>query len=535
MMLRSMMPAECRDIASVLPCPQTSTGPWGVGHRDMDLYQPPSAAPADPAATGASTGQRIAGVLLIVHGILVLVESMYVPELPGLPGGEILCIPDFVLGLALVVNLRRASWGALGWVVLGVVLQFAVYVDSVPRAILGTLDDSAFLLLLIGRAGALRIAAGCVTFGLHAAMMVLGLIGIATGQSALARPTVPVNSDLEEISGGELAGVASDYRIRVASDRWRLRSAAATRRELAEADRWIVRPDLDAHLIVIDERAPGVALHPVEIADDLIAELQTSELALRVENLDELIHYADDGLLIAGQGRSQGHVVSVWIGVVAVYGRAYQIFGLAPPGRIEAADEIVAMIGSFRLPADEPPLPNDVEPAPAGRVLGVASPYAITAPSDRWHLRKPGPAQADNPDVDRWLARPDTNAHIAVIVEDEDEDGLPVDLAEYAEVIRESLQEDMPGAVIGPPRPLAGHARDGRTIHVEGLEDGHPIVLDIGLFVAGRRAFQVVGTAFKPFYPKVEADLRRAIESFEPPPVPARRGKRRGAARSAER
>ena len=109
----------------------------------------------------------------------------------------------------------------------------------------------------------------------------------------------------------------------------------------------------------------------------------------------------------------------------------------------------MAAIDSFTLPAG-----SDLPPG-AGRLVGNAAPYAITAPSPRWIAATPAQMAQQNPDSDRWIARPDVDAHVTVLLE-------PLDAETTAEAlsrqIPERLRTQWPTATFGPDEPLVGSA-----------------------------------------------------------------------------
>jgi hypothetical protein len=177
--------------------------------------------------------------------------------------------------------------------------------------------------------------------------------------------------------------------------------------------------------------------------------------------------------------------------------------------------ELRAALESFAPPAVPTSAPPDAEPGPAGRVVGVKAAYAITGPGERWFVRKAEAARRDNADADRWLVRPDLDAHVYVIVEELGD--AEVDVDTFAGLVEGMVKSAIPGAQVGPTEKIAGDR--GRTFHARGVVGGMALEYDYAMFVAGRQAFQVIGFARQEFFAQAKDELKRALESFEPPPA----------------
>ena len=175
----------------------------------------------------------------------------------------------------------------------------------------------------------------------------------------------------------------------------------------------------------------------------------------------------------------------------------------------------------------------DVEPAPAGEVVGVAYPYHLTAPNERWHLRLPDAAKKDQPLADVWLIRPDRAAHVMVIAEQVP--GQKVSIEAYADAIEANARRDTPSFARVLREPLASDPTGGRFLHTTMSRKGIDLEYYYGIVAAGDRGFQIIGFSEKGGFSSVEKEIKQIIESFRlpatPPPASTLPAKKAGARR----
>src|SRR5258708_27707329 len=119
--------------------------------------------------------------------------------------------------------------------------------------------STSLVLLLLGEAGPLRVAAAAVLDGAYSMIRALALVGTKTGSTSTAASAPAARGDISP-SGGTLRGTKADYCIELPKERWYLRDSAVVRKDNAQADRWALRPDLDAHVMVIAEEVPGTVI-----------------------------------------------------------------------------------------------------------------------------------------------------------------------------------------------------------------------------------------------------------------------------------
>lgn len=471
----------------------------------------------DEVALGlkASTGHRVAGALMIVNATLVLLETLVLPapQQPDLlmPGFSVTSLVDIALGVSLLSGSAAAVTFSLVRVGLGLVLftLVRIFAGDWLAAGMQVAVSVAFLLLLLGRASKLRITVAGVLFGLYVALEALGCYVILSGKNPIAHTVLAARGELAGEPAGEVAGVLLDYHLRAPSDRWYLRTPDVARRDNPLADRWLVRPDLDAHIVVIAETVPGVMVPLAPFVDTIVTNMRSA--APTVELLDDspLSRHPDTGRLLRLHATIEGQDIDYLVGVVTAYGSAYQVIGWTTTSNFAAVrEELLAAIDSFTVPA------SSALPPGAGRLVGNAAPYAITAPSERWIAASPEQLAQQNPDSDRWILRPDVDAHVTVLLEPLGEETTAAALSRQ---IPERLRSQWPTATFAPDEPLAGTHASGQVFHASVAGPSGALEMDYATYVVGLRAFHVIAAAPGPAYPGVRDELQRALASFEPP------------------
>ena len=491
----------------------------------MARFLDPQDQPPDdykPEPTDASAAQRLAGALLLVNAALVLLSAALDPEslkIAGLSRGPLSVILDLVVGVSLVAGSRKLVVLGIVRVVLGMVLFVGLMAAkgevfaSVVQAGLST----SLLLLLIGQAGRVRIIVAAVLFSSYAAIALAGLYGLSTGRDVIQQAKYVLGGETEP-APADLTGVRHDYHVRLPSDAWRLRTTAAAHRDNPLSDRWLVRPDLDAHVLIVAEEAPGNLIVADDYADVITENLRKAAATFDRQSRGPLKQYPDKGRIIRAKARMDNLDIEYLVATVGDYGRAYQLVGFASRTTFARAEpDIRAILESFTLPATAAPPPTDVEPGPAHRVTGVETPYTLTSATDHWYVRKADVARADNPIADRWLVRPDLDTHILVIPEDVDPNGH--ESRQFFENLRAAILGNSPNAVFSEPTPLTPDSKDRQTFHVTVEKETMTMEFDYVLVVAGERAYQILGFARKEVYPTVADEMKAILASFELPPA----------------
>jgi hypothetical protein len=478
----------------------------------------PSDSALSPLFRDVTPAQRVAGGMLVVNAVVSFAALALVPAAMQSaaflgPGTIVSGIFDIVIGTLLIMNYGRLLPWALVRTALGLVLFTVLHVSAGDLLNAGVQVgiSGALLLLLIGRAGIVRLTIGCVLFSLYLLFSVAGLSVVLTGHNPLGGVILGLKGELDGEATGVLEGVASPYHLQVPDSGWYRRTRAIALRDNALTDQWLVQPNRDNHVLVIDEPVPG-GVAPIELyTDAVIGNTKKAATSFTLVSREPLAAYPEVGRLIHTKYSIQGLNFESWIGLVSAPGHSYQIMAMSQQiGFAAASSELRAMVESFRLPDAAALLPAGVEPGPAGRVLGVDGSYAITAPGELWHLRTAEAAHADNPATDRWLIRPDRDAHVFVTFEDTAE---PVPIAALATTLQDLMRSHNSAVEFGPTQE---GPRGSLGFHATAPAAQMTIEFEYRLHVVDRRAFQVVAFARKEHYPGVADELRQVLDSFEP-------------------
>lgn len=495
-----------------------------TGLHDEPPRLPPPKPPAPDAATRA---QRIAGALLLINAVLIFTEVILVKDAPQGPASALKspttwivpALIDIGIGVSLLIGKRTlVPWAILrsvGGVVLGAALHLST--NNPLGAVMTAVLCAALLALLIGEAGRLRIGLAVAGSSLVWLIEVVGLSALVTGVNPLGRLVMSMSGSIEGAPVAHVTGVSDGYSIDTPNDKWHLRTAAAARKDNPIADRWLVRPDLDAHVLVIAERAPGGMVAIEQYADTIVANSTRTMKGFVLEKREPWSAYPEHGRLLRGAGTAEGLELVYVYGLVAGFERAYQVVGFAPKrAPAEALEEIAKIIDTLKLPPDVRFVPADVEPEPAGRVVGVSYGYTLEAPSDAWHKRTAEAVRKDNPIADLWLVRPDLDAHVLIVAEHEPGAVIPIDA--YTDTILESAKKVSGSQQVIERRAWRAAPESGRFVHTTSSMSGQSIDHYYGLIAIGDRAFQIIGFASSGNFQKAEPEIRALIESFKLPP-----------------
>ena len=158
---------------------------------------------------------------------------------------------------------------------------------------------------------------------------------------------------------------------------------------------------------------------------------------------------------------------------------------------------------------------GDYAKEPVHDLHGLKADWKLTAPGDEWRLRSDASAKKDNPIVDRWISRPDLDAHVLIIAEQVPGKTIPIEA--YTDAILQSGAKAGTDFKILERKKLEGRT-DARFVHTTSTIKGLKIEHYYGLFTTGDRAYQVVAFAAQGTFPKVSDELRQIIESFQPAP-----------------
>jgi hypothetical protein len=193
----------------------------------------------------------------------------------------------------------------------------------------------------------LRIAIGLLATGPVLALETLGLLGVATGTAPLAQ--LQMAGTLEDDAIDSVEGVACAWRLAPSGGPWHLRDAEAAHKDNPLADRWLVWPSRDAHVMVIVERLdPGLVVDMDRFADVVLGNARETAPDLRVISRDDL-HAG--GALIHTQGTYDGLAIESYYGLFASEPYIFQVVAFTEQRQFAAVEaHLRSAIDSFEAP-----------------------------------------------------------------------------------------------------------------------------------------------------------------------------------------
>jgi hypothetical protein len=302
-------------------------------------------------------GARIAGGIMVANGLALLVETGLTatlresaPAASFRPSPVGMVLDLLIGGWLLTGNPKVLPWAKVR-VVLGALIFPAVLFTSGQTFLAGlqVAYSAGLALLLFGDPRALRIGAGVLATGFGLALETIGLFGMATGTAPLA--SVMMAPGLE--SGGPVAsvdGTSCPYRLTAASGHWYLRKAEAARKENPLADRWIVWPEKDAHVLVIAEQVePGLSVDMDRFAEVVLGNVRQASKDLKVLARDPL---PGGGTRLHTQATINGLAVESYYGLYAREPWIFQIVAFASRAHFASVQgDLEAIVASFEGPA----------------------------------------------------------------------------------------------------------------------------------------------------------------------------------------
>jgi|GEM_PF-3233236 len=507
----------------------TSLDPNAEKPFDSDAYAPPTAPthPALPpsAPEHATSGQRIAGALLIANAVMIGFELFVAPTDPTsknpLDSPVRTAIPaliDVLIGIALLAKYKKIVPWAVFRASLGMVVFVAMRAaqGDAFSTLMQVAVSSSLLLLLTGDASKARIVAGVALFGIYSVFGFLGVGAHVIGKNPLALLIQNASGQLEPKPAGVVTGEQSHYRLTAPSDKWRLRKRELAKKDNPLADRWLTRPEFDAHVIVIAEKVAGAMVLPDALTDVVIDSAKRGSTELTIVARTRLRTRPEEGRMLHTRSTVNGLAIESLVGVIGYYEHGFQIVAFAPRTSFASVEsEMRSIVESFEPPTDEPPGPtDDCEPNPVTRIDGIAQKYVLTSPGEGWFLRTDQATKKDNTLADRWIVRPDKGGHILVIAEQIP--GAVIDLEKYTDAIADNIKKGLGGEVIARTESKS-HPKIGRILHARATVQGAPFEYLYGLFAEGPRAFQVISFSHAESFGKLEADFRKTIEEFKMP------------------
>ena len=146
-------------------------------------------------------------------------------------------------------------------------------------------------------------------------------------------------------------------------------------------------------------------------------------------------------------------------------------------------------------------------------VQGVNYFYHFKAPNDRWYLRRQALAKRENPVCDRWLVRPDKDAHFIIIGEDFPGQE-PMDVGAYQTAVLSNLEKAATHVKILESGSLFENYEQSRRVHARATVMGLSIDYTFGLVVFGNKGFQFIGFASEAEFPSLAGEYQQMFDSL---------------------
>jgi len=312
----------------------------------------PGAGTAGPSGSSAEvpTGARLAGVILLLNAAALVAEGFLIPsEGKGITDSPVSMGIDFLIGGALLIGSGKFLTLAKIRAALGGLILPAIHMASGDPvlAALQVVFSVGLLLLLLGDAGKLRIGVGVAVVGLCLGLEAIGLHAAATGGgNPLAR--LFMSRELEKQAVSVVEGENFRYRLTSPNQEWYLRKSEVARKDNPLADRWLVRPDRDAHVMVIAEEVPGVG--PVDVdrfAEIVIENARKAAGQLEIVSREPLPHRLP-ARLIHTRGTIDGMQVESYYGLFVRDRVIFQVMAFTRREGFAAVEpELLALIKSF--------------------------------------------------------------------------------------------------------------------------------------------------------------------------------------------
>lgn len=305
--------------------PQTASAAPTTRTGLPDIYDGSIPPRAMPTASGYASGEddigpgaRIAGGILLLNGIALLAEKALLPKSGfGLgPASFFSALIDLLIGSMLLTGRNKfLVWArvraGLGLIVLPIV-------HAVQGNAFGAGIQVAFsvgiLALLIGRAGKLRIGLGTAAAALCLGLEALGLLSVTGGSNPLAR--MMMAGQLESAPATVVTGVAVPYQLSCPQGQWYLRKPANVHADNPLADRWLVRPDRDAHVIVIAEQlGPGQSIQMARLKEVVLQNARKAAADFEMLEETQIPSAIPQALLLHSRGTAKSIPMEMYHGL----------------------------------------------------------------------------------------------------------------------------------------------------------------------------------------------------------------------------
>ena len=214
-------------------------------------------------------------------------------------------------------------------------------------ALLQVCSSAGLILLLFRRAPRWRAIIGVTLVMGPFVMQSFGLYGIQSGRFPLAR--LLSGSDLVDLASGPVPGAKFQYVIANPGKAWYRRSEASITKEKTAADLWLMRPDRDAHVMVIPEALPANMTLDMDRFQDAVLKNYAAYFFV-VQDQTPLRVDVGEARLLRGKGRMPTGELDFMIVLYVQLPYVAQVTGFGPSASFgDVSEDVLRVVQSLRF------------------------------------------------------------------------------------------------------------------------------------------------------------------------------------------
>lgn len=267
-------------------------------------------------------------MVLVLNALSAIYSSMFLQLPVSGPGRSTSAVVDMILGVLLVLGQRKVVPFCIVRVVLGALLYLGIslYSRDLATAAMQLALSGSLLGLLLGTPGNARLGLSSVV---AAAYVVFAAFVLHTGTRARNAEALVAAREIEVIGEAGVQGVGYYYHFKAPNALWYVRSQEVTKRENPVADRWLVRPDKDAHLIVIVENFEGGGVDVDDYQNAVLENLKNAATNVEVLETGSLFEHYEQSRRVHARAVVMGLSIDYLYGLVVFGNQGYQFIGFA--------------------------------------------------------------------------------------------------------------------------------------------------------------------------------------------------------------
>jgi len=275
-----------------------------------------------------SIGARIAGVVLILNALSAFYAAIVLQVPLTGPSRSTSAVVDLILGGLLVLGRRKVVPFCVVRIVLGAVLFLGLSLNSgdVASAVMQLALSGSLLGLLLGSPGGARLV---LSSAAAAAYVLFAGIVLHTGTRARSAEALLGSNEIEAIGEEGVRGVGYDYHFKAPNAQWYVRSQEVTKRENPVADQWLVRPDKDAHFIIVVETLQGEGVDVGAYQNAVLENLKNAASRVEVLETGSLFEDYEQSRRVHVRAAVMGLSIDYTYGLVVSRDQGYQFIGFA--------------------------------------------------------------------------------------------------------------------------------------------------------------------------------------------------------------